>query len=66
MNKVRLNTLIENTDHHTCKVVLSILLSAHAFPVFGAAKSIEHEVAAFHALEKKIIYQKTQMILSWS
>lgn len=52
MNKEKLNKIIENTDYHTCKFVLNILLSAHSFPVFGAAKFIEHEVAAFHALQK--------------
>ena len=31
---------------------LELLLSAHAAPVFGAARAVEHEVAAFLALQR--------------
>jgi hypothetical protein len=51
MNKEFLSTAINDADEKVCKDCLSLLLSAHAAPVFGAAKPIEHEVAAFRALQ---------------
>lgn len=51
MDKDFLSTAINDADEKVCKDCLSVLLSAHAAPVFGAAKPIEHEVAAFRALQ---------------
>jgi hypothetical protein len=51
MDKGFLFTAIKDSDEKVCKDCLCLLLSAHAAPVFGAAKPIEHEVAAFRALQ---------------
>lgn len=52
MDKHRLEQLISGAEEQCCREALSLVLAAHSAPVFGAAKAIEHEVAAFHALTK--------------
>ena len=51
MNEDILETAITNADEKVCRDCLALMLSAHAAPVFGAAKPIEHEVVAFQALQ---------------
>lgn len=43
--------LITKADASTCAEALTDLLVPHTSPVFGAAKVVEHEVAAFRALQ---------------
>lgn len=42
---------IEQASEEKLREALKILLKPHATPVFGAAKAIEHEVAALSALK---------------
>lgn len=44
------NTISRATDDHV-RQALQLMLRPHAAPVFGAAKTIEHEVAALNALK---------------
>lgn len=43
---------IDAVSPEVLRDALSMLLAPHASPVFGAAKTIDHEVAAFNALKK--------------
>jgi hypothetical protein len=43
---------IDKLNVESAREALGILLSPHFNPVFGAAKTIEHEVAAFSALQQ--------------
>lgn len=43
---------IEVRINEACAAALKDLLASHAAPVFGAAKVVEHEVAAFRALQR--------------
>lgn len=52
MNKQGVEESIQTASEHCCREALSLLLGVHASPVFGAAKAVEHEVAAFLALQK--------------
>lgn len=52
MNINLLEKTINNASPETCANALKIMLTAHAFPVFGGAKTIEHEVAAIRALQQ--------------
>lgn len=52
MMRYAIDESVQNADENTCKEALSFLLSCHFSPVFGSAKSIEHEVAAFQALQR--------------
>lgn len=51
MLKEAFKSVIEKADYEVCKSALMILLDSHASPVFGAAKTIEHEIAALNALK---------------
>lgn len=51
MNSLEIETLIAQAGPKACAEALRDLLVPHFAPVFGAAKSVEHEVAAFHALK---------------
>ena len=42
--------LLTNKSDAQLKAALEHLPAAHALPVFGAAKQVEHEVAALRAL----------------
>lgn len=42
---------VNNADEGRSRKALKILLDSHASPIFGAAKTIEHEVAALNALK---------------
>ena len=44
------NTILHATDEQV-RQALRLMLRSHAVPVFGAAKTIEHEVAALNALK---------------
>lgn len=52
INSETLRHALAEASPDTKTEVLELLLSAHALPVFGAAKAIEHEVAAFLALQR--------------
>ena len=47
-----LQSLIKNCDASKLASIVEILLKPHLFPVFGASKLIEHEVAALEALKQ--------------
>lgn len=49
---IHFDELLEHQDRQALRDALSCLLHAHASPVFGAAKQIEHEVAAIKALQR--------------
>jgi len=49
---IQFDKLIDHQDKQALKDALSCLLHVHASPVFGAAKKIEHEVAAIKALQR--------------
>ena len=46
-----LPALLANKSEAQLKAALEQLLAAHTLPVFGAAKQVEHEVAALRALK---------------
>lgn len=52
MNYDALRQALAEASPDTQTEALMLLLSAHASPVFGAAKAVEHEVAAFLALQR--------------
>lgn len=49
---IHFEQFLENQDKQALRDALLCLLKAHASPVFGAAKQIEHEVAAIKALQR--------------
>lgn len=51
MNSLEIETLIAQAGPKACAEALRDLLVPHFAPVFGAAKLVEHEVAAFRALK---------------
>jgi len=51
MNSLEIEGLIAQAGPKTCAEALKDLLVPHFAPVFGAAKLVEHEVAAFRALK---------------
>jgi hypothetical protein len=51
MNKKSLDSTINNAPNEALRKALRELMYVHANPVFGSAKIIEHEVAAFNALQ---------------
>jgi hypothetical protein len=51
MISVRFNELITHATPEDMAKALKLLFAPHASPVFGAAKTIEHEVAALDALK---------------
>lgn len=52
MNLDTLSQALAEASPETQTEALMLLLGAHASPVFGAARAIEHEVAAFLALQR--------------
>ena len=52
MDSRAIKELITKADASTCAEALTDLLVPHTAPVFGAAKVVEHEVAAFRALQR--------------
>lgn len=52
MNHEQLNRAIAEASGEARATALQQMLLAHASPVFGAAKTIEHEVAAYRALQR--------------
>jgi hypothetical protein len=51
MHSKQLHSVIDKADAEQLRQALRLLLRPHAETVFGAAKSIEHEVAALNALK---------------
>lgn len=51
MNTLEIEALIAQAGPKACAAALKDLLIPHFAPVFGAAKVVEHEVAAFRALK---------------
>lgn len=51
MLSAAINQKIDQASVITLKEALKILLTPHATPVFGGAKTVEHEVAALNALK---------------
>ena len=49
---MNLNELIGSSSDEAVRETLLLLLQAHAAPVFGASKTIEHEVAAIRAFQR--------------
>jgi hypothetical protein len=49
MDLKNISKIISHTNKETCVAALELMLATHTKPVFGAAKIIEHEVAAFLA-----------------
>ena len=47
----KLNQLVESASPEKVRQALALTFSPHANPVFGASKSVEHEVAAFNAMK---------------
>lgn len=60
MNRPDIEARIDEADHEICAAALKDLLAPHASPVFGAAKVVEHEVAAIRALQR-LGYLPTQL-----
>ena len=56
----KLNELIAHATPADMAKALKLLFAPHASPVFGASKTIEHEVAALNAL--KLLGYLTQNI----
>lgn len=52
MDQIEIEARIDHADHEVCSAALKDMLAPHAAPVFGAAKVVEHEVAAFRALQR--------------
>ena len=52
MNRTEIKELIAKADSSDRAEVLTELLAPHSAPVFGAAKVVEHEVAAFLASQR--------------
>lgn len=52
MDSREIKELITKADAITCAEALTDLFVPHTAPVFGAAKVVEHEVAAFRALQR--------------
>lgn len=50
MRKELLEQVIANASAHELRAAIRELMSVHATPVFGAARTVEHEVAALRAL----------------
>ncbi|TRO82367.1 hypothetical protein [Trichloromonas acetexigens] len=55
----QLSKAINKADQSSLTKALLLLLSPHTTPVFGSAKSIEHEVAAIRALQELQILSQT-------
>lgn len=51
MYREQLDNVIDKAEAQQLRLALRLLLRPHAEPVFGAAKAIEHEVAALNALK---------------
>ena len=51
MIATKLNQLLESASPEKARQALGIIFSPHANPVFGASKSVEHEVAALNAMK---------------
>jgi hypothetical protein len=51
MLKDNFDQYINKANIERLKEAIKFLLDPHASPVFGAAKTIEHEIAAFNALQ---------------
>lgn len=51
MSSEQLHNVIDKAGTEQLRQALQLLLRPHAEPVFGAAKAIEHEVAALNALK---------------
>jgi len=52
MNIEEINDLLKKQDKATLVNLVSLLISKHSSPVFGAAKQIEHEVVALKVLKE--------------
>lgn len=51
MLKSQFDAAVDQASHEQLVNVVKILLAPHGSPVFGAAKVVEHEVAALKALK---------------
>ena len=47
----KINQLVEDASPERARQALAIMFAPHASPVFGASKSVEHEVAAINAMK---------------
>lgn len=47
----KINQLVEDASPEQARQALAIMFAPHASPVFGASKSVEHEVAAINAMK---------------
>jgi hypothetical protein len=47
----KLNQLVESASPEKVRQAIALIFAPHANPVFGASKSVEHEVAAFNAMK---------------